>query len=101
MCRIFVDLPNAGNRTKILKIILSKENLEAGFRYEELADATEGYSGSDLKNLRVAAAYKPVQELLEAEKVINLCLSIPFPFNHPALYAKMFFVLPSGIFSLP
>lgn len=49
MCRIFVDLPDAGNRTKILKIILSKENLEHGFRYEELADATEGYSGSDLK----------------------------------------------------
>ncbi|XP_020090267.1 uncharacterized protein LOC109711554 isoform X2 [Ananas comosus] len=66
--RIFVNLPDAGNRTKILKIILSKENLEPGFRYEELADATEGYSGSDLKNLCVAAAYKPVQELLEAEK---------------------------------
>lgn len=47
--RIYVDLPDAANRTKILKIILSRENLEPDFPYENLANATEGYSGSDLK----------------------------------------------------
>ncbi|KAI8538375.1 hypothetical protein RHMOL_Rhmol09G0098000 [Rhododendron molle] len=35
---------------------------------EKLAEATEGYSESDLKNLCIAAAYRPVQELLEEEK---------------------------------
>ncbi|XP_008784537.2 uncharacterized protein LOC103703453 isoform X2 [Phoenix dactylifera] len=66
--RIYVDLPDAENRMKILRIFLSQENLEPGFRHDELANATEGYSGSDLKNLCIAAAYRPVQELLEEEK---------------------------------
>ncbi|CAA0826718.1 P-loop containing nucleoside triphosphate hydrolases superfamily protein [Striga hermonthica] len=65
--RIYVDLPDAQNRLKILKIILDRENLEAGFPFDQLANATEGYSGSDLKNLCIAAAYRPVQELLEGE----------------------------------
>lgn len=66
--RIYVDLPDAKNRMKILKILLAKENLESGFQFEKLAYALEGYSGSDLKNLCIAAAYRPVQELLEEEK---------------------------------
>ncbi|VAI84398.1 unnamed protein product [Triticum turgidum subsp. durum] len=66
--RIYVDLPDAQNRMKILKILLAKENLESEFGFDELANATEGYSGSDLKNLCVAAAYRPVHELLEEEK---------------------------------
>ncbi|KAK4743027.1 hypothetical protein SAY87_001028 [Trapa incisa] len=66
--RIYVDLPDAENRKKILRIILAQENLEPGFDINKLAAATEGYSGSDLKNLCIAAAYRPVQELLEQEK---------------------------------
>ncbi|XP_075082753.1 uncharacterized protein LOC107793587 isoform X4 [Nicotiana tabacum] len=69
--RIYVDLPDAANRAKILKIILARENLEADFPYENLANATEGYSGSDLKNLCIAAAYRPVQEILEEEKEVE------------------------------
>ncbi|KAM3705717.1 hypothetical protein ACJW30_03G102800 [Castanea mollissima] len=66
--RIYVDLPDAENRMKILRIFLSQEILEPDFSFEQLAYATEGYSGSDLKNLCIAAAYRPVQELLEEEK---------------------------------
>ncbi|KAL9229932.1 hypothetical protein vseg_005344 [Gypsophila vaccaria] len=69
--RIYVDLPDVENRVKILKIFLGQENLETGFRFEELAKVTEGYSGSDLKNLCIAAAYRPVQELLEEEKLVK------------------------------
>lgn len=47
--RIYVDLPDADNRLKILKIFLTPENLETGFEFEKLAKETEGYSGSDLK----------------------------------------------------
>ncbi|KAH0904158.1 hypothetical protein HID58_043661 [Brassica napus] len=65
--RIYVDLPDADNRLKILKIFLTPENLETGFEFEKLAKETEGYSGSDLKNLCIAAAYRPVQELLQEE----------------------------------
>ncbi|XP_056848627.1 uncharacterized protein LOC108818667 isoform X2 [Raphanus sativus] len=66
--RIYVDLPDAENRLKILKIFLTPENLELGFQFEKLAKETEGYSGSDLKNLCIAAAYRPVQELLQEEQ---------------------------------
>ncbi|KAH9771619.1 AAA domain-containing protein [Citrus sinensis] len=66
--RIYVDLPDAENRMKILRIFLAHESLESGFQFNELANATEGYSGSDLKNLCIAAAYRPVQELLEEER---------------------------------
>ncbi|KAK9052624.1 hypothetical protein SSX86_029254 [Deinandra increscens subsp. villosa] len=66
--RIYVDLPDADNRLKILKIFLAKENIEPEFDIRGLANATEGYSGSDLKNLCIAAAYRPVQELLDEEK---------------------------------
>lgn len=66
--RIYVDLPDAENRMKIVRIFLSQENLESDFAFDQLAYATEGYSGSDLKNLCIAAAYRPVQELLEEEK---------------------------------
>lgn len=47
--RIYVDLPDAENRLKILKIFLTPENLESGFQFDKLAKETEGYSGSDLK----------------------------------------------------
>lgn len=75
--RIYVDLPDADNRSKILKIFLAKENVEPGFDVQSLANATEGYSGSDLKNLCIAAAYRPVQELLDEEKKGKSCDSTP------------------------
>lgn len=34
---------------------------------DQLAKMTEGFSGSDLKNLCVAAAYQPIREILHAE----------------------------------
>jgi ATP-dependent Zn protease len=49
VCRIYVDLPDVQNRMKILKILLAKEKLDSDFKFDELAKATEGYSGSDLK----------------------------------------------------
>ncbi|OIW08832.1 hypothetical protein TanjilG_16413 [Lupinus angustifolius] len=66
--RIYIDLPDAENRMKILRIVLAQENLVPDFEYDKLAKLTEGYSGSDLKNLCIAAAYRPVQELIEEEE---------------------------------
>ncbi|GLJ13087.1 hypothetical protein SUGI_0204900 [Cryptomeria japonica] len=65
--RIMVGLPNAENREKILKTLLAKENIEEGFDFKELAIMTEGYTGSDLKNICTTAAYRPVRELLKKE----------------------------------
>jgi len=47
--RIYVDLPDAENRMKILSIFLAQENLDSEFQLVKLANLTDGYSGSDLK----------------------------------------------------
>ena len=44
-----VNLPDAPNREKILKVILSKEEVAPNVDLESIANMTEGYSGSDLK----------------------------------------------------
>ncbi|KAG9144808.1 hypothetical protein Leryth_026364 [Lithospermum erythrorhizon] len=65
--RIMVGLPSVDNREKILRTLLSKEHVE-DLDFKELATMTEGYSGSDLKNLCVTAAYRPVRELIQQER---------------------------------
>lgn len=47
--RLMVNLPDAPNREKILRIILTKEELAPNVDLEAIANMTEGYSGSDLK----------------------------------------------------
>ncbi|KQJ87390.1 hypothetical protein BRADI_4g10700v3 [Brachypodium distachyon] len=66
--RLMVNLPDASNREKILKVILAKEELGRDTDLESLANMTDGYSGSDLKNLCVTAAHYPIREILEKEK---------------------------------
>ncbi|XP_075111568.1 uncharacterized protein LOC107824634 [Nicotiana tabacum] len=65
--RIMVGLPAAENREKILRTLLAKEKVE-DLDFKELAAMTEGYSGSDLKNLCTTAAYRPVRELIQQER---------------------------------
>ncbi|WOL08307.1 peroxisome biosynthesis protein PAS1 [Canna indica] len=70
--RIMVGLPSLESRELILRTLLSKEKTEDGLDYKELATMTEGYSGSDLKNLCTTAAYQPVRELIQNEKLKEL-----------------------------
>lgn len=68
--KILVDLPDAEQREKILKVILRKEKVSADVDLKHIAsDAmTKGFSGSDLYNLCQTAAYMPVRELMEKEE---------------------------------
>ncbi|KAK3007858.1 hypothetical protein RJ639_014587, partial [Escallonia herrerae] len=66
--RLMVNLPDALNREKILRVILAKEELGPGLDLNAVANMTDGYSGSDLKNLCVTAAHCPIREILEKEK---------------------------------
>jgi AAA+ superfamily predicted ATPase len=66
--RLLVDLPDASNRKKILKVLLEKEDLASCVSLDELGEMTEGFTGSDMKNLCVAAAYQPIRDLIAAEK---------------------------------
>lgn len=47
--RLMVNLPDAANRAKILKVILAKEDLSPDIDFDSVASMTDGYSGSDLK----------------------------------------------------
>ncbi|XP_065861315.1 uncharacterized protein [Euphorbia lathyris] len=83
--RLMVNLPDAPNREKILRVILAKEELTSDVDLEAVANMTDGYSGSDLKNLCVTAAHCPIREILEKEKKErSLALAEKRPL--PALY---------------
>ncbi|KAJ5991082.1 hypothetical protein N7522_011289 [Penicillium canescens] len=64
--RLLVDLPTEDDRLAVLKIHLKEEQLDDSVDLAELARRTPLYSGSDLKNLSVAAALACVREENEA-----------------------------------
>ncbi|KAK9277498.1 hypothetical protein L1049_007042 [Liquidambar formosana] len=70
--RIMVGLPSVENRELILRTLLAKEKVAEGLDFKELATMTEGYSGSDLKNFCTTAAYRPVRELIQQERLKDL-----------------------------
>ncbi|EUC62212.1 AAA ATPase, putative, partial [Rhizoctonia solani AG-3 Rhs1AP] len=60
--RLLIDLPGLEEREAILRIMLKEEDLAEDVNVPTLANSTEGFSGSDLKNLVVAAALDAVKE---------------------------------------
>ncbi|KAF2297882.1 hypothetical protein GH714_004705 [Hevea brasiliensis] len=70
--RIMVGLPSPENREMIFRTLLSKEKVEGGLDFKELATMTEGFTGSDLKNLCTTAAYRPVRELIRQERLKDM-----------------------------
>jgi SpoVK/Ycf46/Vps4 family AAA+-type ATPase len=66
--RLLVDLPTENDRLEILKIHLRDETLAEDVNLADLAAKTPFYSGSDLKNLAVAAALNCVREENEQAK---------------------------------
>lgn len=63
-------------RARILEVILKGENTCAGFRAEELAAMTDGYSGSDLRNLCTSAAYRPVRSVALGQRSGRRCFGL-------------------------
>ena len=47
---------------------MKHEKLEPGFAFNRVAQATDGYSGSDLEELCRQAAYRAVRDLLAKER---------------------------------
>ncbi|KAE8055422.1 hypothetical protein FH972_012262 [Carpinus fangiana] len=70
--RIMVGLPSVENREMIFRTLLAKEKVEEGLDFKGLASMTDGYTGSDLKNLCTTAAYRPVRELIQQERLKDL-----------------------------
>ncbi|KMU92607.1 proteasome-activating nucleotidase [Coccidioides immitis H538.4] len=64
--RLLVDLPTEKDRHEILKIHLKDEAVDKSVDLVDLARRTPFYSGSDLKNMSVAAALACVREEYDA-----------------------------------
>ncbi|KAI1159559.1 hypothetical protein F5B18DRAFT_636302 [Nemania serpens] len=66
--KLLIDLPLETDRAAILKIHLRDEMVDETVSIEDIAKHTPLYSGSDLKNVCVAAAMAAVKEELEASE---------------------------------
>ncbi|KAK5636510.1 hypothetical protein RRF57_012222 [Xylaria bambusicola] len=66
--KLLIDLPLETDRASILRIHLKDEAMDETVSIEDMAKRTPLYSGSDLKNVCVAAAMAAVKEELEASE---------------------------------
>lgn len=64
----YVGLPSVDSRRDILRVLLRHERVASDFDYDSVARATEGYSGSDLKDLCRAAAMRSLKEFVRREE---------------------------------
>ncbi|XP_014825896.1 PREDICTED: ATPase family AAA domain-containing protein 1-A-like [Poecilia mexicana] len=64
-----VGLPNAKQREDILRLILAGENLSNAINLREIAEKTDGYSGSDLRELCRDAAMYRVRDFVRKEQI--------------------------------
>ncbi|KAI1453821.1 AAA-domain-containing protein [Annulohypoxylon moriforme] len=70
--KLLIDLPTEADRAAILRIHLKGEELDPQtVSIEDIAKRTPLYSGSDLKNVCVAAAMAAVKEELELEEQLK------------------------------
>ncbi|CAM6020444.1 hypothetical protein CY35_01G110400 [Sphagnum magellanicum] len=65
-----VGMPDRQQRASILKVILKDEDVAENLDIDRLASLCEGYSGSDLTDLCKQAAYLPIRDLLDEEKLL-------------------------------
>ncbi|KAM9811003.1 outer mitochondrial transmembrane helix translocase [Neosynchiropus ocellatus] len=65
----YVGLPNARQRHEILRLILAGENLSNAINLKEIAEKTDGYSGSDLRELCRDAAMYRVRDYVRKEQM--------------------------------
>jgi len=63
--RVFVPLPNSQARLEMFKILSKNLKLASDVDFEELARVTDGYSGSDIRDIFQSAQLKVVREFFE------------------------------------
>ncbi len=67
--RIFVPLPNSEARNELITIYSKNLNINPDVSNDELIHMTEGFSGSDIRDILQSAQIKVVRELFESEKM--------------------------------
>jgi SpoVK/Ycf46/Vps4 family AAA+-type ATPase len=87
--RLLVDLPVEKDREAILKIHLKDEILDESVSLAALSKNTLYYSGSDLKNISVAAAFACIRE--ENEVAAKHAGKEPYKFPEKRILARRHF----------
>ncbi|ESO04899.1 hypothetical protein HELRODRAFT_185524 [Helobdella robusta] len=75
--KFYIGLPNLEQRKEILKLVLQNESVHHSVNLDEIAVLTEGWSGSDLRELCRAAAVLRVRKLIKLSEEITSTSSIP------------------------
>ncbi|MGC8600206.1 MAG: AAA family ATPase [Nitrososphaeria archaeon] len=78
--RIYVGLPVMAARKKMFELYTEPLSLATDVKLEELAKLTEGYTGSDIKDIVQAVQLNVVRELFESGEALNPS-SKPRPIN--------------------
>lgn len=65
--QLYIGLPDAAARAAIVRVMLRHERAAADLDVDAVAAATEGYSGSDLRELVRAATLMPIREAYRRE----------------------------------
>ncbi len=69
--RIYVGLPNLAARKKMFELYTKPLTLSDDVKLDELAKITEGYTGSDIKDIVQAVQINVVRELFESGKALE------------------------------
>jgi SpoVK/Ycf46/Vps4 family AAA+-type ATPase len=63
--RIFIPLPDYSARVELIQLLIKSITVSEDFELEQLAEMTEGYSGSDLQVAMREASMMPMRRLLD------------------------------------
>lgn len=83
-----ITISKVQQRSRILRMLLKDIRLDQNFDIDRLIAYTEGYSGSDLKELCRNAAMNPVREAIKALSIqtgkleVDISVSIFDSFTH-------------------
>jgi len=73
--KIYVPLPDAPARFKLFEIYLGKRPLADDVDFAKLVEATDGYSGADIKALAERSAQRPFLESVAGGEARNIMLA--------------------------
>ena len=69
--RIYIPLPNFDGRISMFKNYTAPINVDAGINLEDLSRISEGYSGSDIRDICQGGQLRVVRELFESGKALD------------------------------
>ena len=69
--RIYIPLPNFDGRISMFKEYTAPINVDGGINLDDLSKISEGYSGSDMRDICQGGQLRVVRELFESGKALD------------------------------